>query len=116
MNLLTRLFNLQKTLVARLCELCVVYDVQVLLWTSPQFKDTQTQTISDCPQNADSANGDAKKSRGGEGGQESCSPVIGVPAEVREEVERLYKLPMPDDFYHFWDFCKQLYPESPRGM
>ncbi|KAG5286247.1 hypothetical protein AALO_G00012650 [Alosa alosa] len=66
------------------------------------------------PQNADSANGDAKKPRKGQDGQDSASLVSDVSAEVREEVERLYKLRMPDDFYHFWDFCKRLSPESPR--
>ncbi|KAJ8000454.1 hypothetical protein DPEC_G00180290 [Dallia pectoralis] len=37
-----------------------------------------------------------------------CSPGL------REEVERLYQLRMPEDFYHFWDFCSRLNPESPR--
>ncbi|XP_062864806.1 histone PARylation factor 1 [Trichomycterus rosablanca] len=37
-----------------------------------------------------------------------------VPQKVRDEVERLYKLRMPDDFYHFWDFCSRLNPENPQ--
>ncbi|XP_031697285.1 histone PARylation factor 1 [Anarrhichthys ocellatus] len=28
---------------------------------------------------------------------------------------QLYKLQMPEDLYHFWDFCKELRPDSPRG-
>ncbi|XP_028833599.1 histone PARylation factor 1 [Denticeps clupeoides] len=42
------------------------------------------------------------------------SLVCEVPPEAREEVEKLYKLQMPEDFFHFWDFCKRLFPRSPR--
>ncbi|KAG7314296.1 hypothetical protein KOW79_022792 [Hemibagrus wyckioides] len=38
-----------------------------------------------------------------------------VPDQVREEVEHLYSLRMPPDFYHFWDFCRRLCPENPQG-
>ncbi|XP_068177226.1 histone PARylation factor 1 isoform X2 [Antennarius striatus] len=36
-------------------------------------------------------------------------------SEKREEVVQLYKLQMPEDLYHFWDFCKELSPDSPCG-
>ncbi|XP_066577001.1 histone PARylation factor 1 isoform X1 [Amia ocellicauda] len=37
-----------------------------------------------------------------------------VPPELRQELEeRLYRLPLPEDFYHFWVFCEKLHPESP---
>lgn len=36
--------------------------------------------------------------------------------EMREEVERLYKLRMPEDFYQFWEFCKGLRADFPQGM
>ncbi|XP_066517152.1 histone PARylation factor 1 isoform X2 [Hoplias malabaricus] len=37
-----------------------------------------------------------------------------VPLQVRDEVERLYNLRMPEDFYQFWDFCRRLNPENPQ--
>lgn len=37
-----------------------------------------------------------------------------VPSDLKEEVEQLYKLKMPDDFYHFWEFCQCLRPDNPR--
>ncbi|KAL6467347.1 hypothetical protein MHYP_G00251510 [Metynnis hypsauchen] len=37
-----------------------------------------------------------------------------VPLRLREEVERLYKLRMPEDFYQFWDFCARLSPDRPQ--
>ncbi|XP_060772806.1 histone PARylation factor 1 [Neoarius graeffei] len=37
-----------------------------------------------------------------------------VSEQVREEVEYLYSLRMPLDFYHFWDFCSRLHPENPQ--
>ncbi|KAK3523395.1 hypothetical protein QTP86_031264 [Hemibagrus guttatus] len=37
-----------------------------------------------------------------------------VPDQVREEVEHLYNLRMPLDFYHFWDFCSRLCPDNPQ--
>ena len=36
-------------------------------------------------------------------------------SELRDEVEQHYKLRMPEDFYHFWDFCRCLQPDNPRG-
>ncbi|KAK1175639.1 histone PARylation factor 1 isoform X3 [Acipenser oxyrinchus oxyrinchus] len=38
-----------------------------------------------------------------------------VPNELRQEVNRLYQLAMPEDFYHFWVFCEKLNPEDPSG-
>lgn len=38
-----------------------------------------------------------------------------IDSDQRDEIKRLYKLEMPEDFYHFWDFCKELNPESPCG-
>lgn len=35
---------------------------------------------------------------------------------MREEVERLYKLRMPDDFFQFWEFCKGLSADCPQGI
>ncbi|XP_073722237.1 histone PARylation factor 1 [Misgurnus anguillicaudatus] len=37
-----------------------------------------------------------------------------VEEELREEVERLYKLRMPEDFYQFWKFCKGLCADCPQ--
>ncbi|XP_068607349.1 histone PARylation factor 1 [Brachionichthys hirsutus] len=42
-------------------------------------------------------------------------PLSDVDSEKREEVVQRYNLPMPEDLYHFWDFCKELSPESPCG-
>uniref|UniRef100_UPI00398E78EB histone PARylation factor 1 n=1 Tax=Pristiophorus japonicus TaxID=55135 RepID=UPI00398E78EB len=36
-----------------------------------------------------------------------------IPEELRQELEDLYKLPMPEDFYHFWEFCEELNPGNP---
>ncbi|XP_068177225.1 histone PARylation factor 1 isoform X1 [Antennarius striatus] len=42
-------------------------------------------------------------------------PLSDMDSEKREEVVQLYKLQMPEDLYHFWDFCKELSPDSPCG-
>lgn len=39
-----------------------------------------------------------------------------VDSKQRDEMLQLYKLQMPEDLYHFWDFCKELCPENPHGM
>ncbi|XP_053712885.1 histone PARylation factor 1-like [Synchiropus splendidus] len=44
-----------------------------------------------------------------------ATALSAVSAKQRDEVERLYKLQMPEDFYHFWEFCKELSSEDPRG-
>ncbi|XP_069600321.1 histone PARylation factor 1 isoform X3 [Ranitomeya imitator] len=36
-----------------------------------------------------------------------------VPLGLRQEVETLYKLTMPDDFYQFWTFCAGISPDEP---
>ncbi|OBS59556.1 hypothetical protein A6R68_09321, partial [Neotoma lepida] len=41
----------------------------------------------------------------------SCEADVSV--ELRKEVENLYKLSLPEDFYHFWKFCEELDPEEP---
>lgn len=38
-----------------------------------------------------------------------------IDSDQRDEISRLYKLEMPEDLYHFWDFCNELNPESPCG-
>ncbi|EPY83605.1 hypothetical protein CB1_000548026 [Camelus ferus] len=43
----------------------------------------------------------------------SKSCAADVPSDLREEVERHYRLPLPEDFYHFWRFCEGLDPEKP---
>ncbi|XP_070336799.1 histone PARylation factor 1 isoform X2 [Odocoileus virginianus] len=47
---------------------------------------------------------DVKKSK-------SCE--ADVPSDLRKEVESHYRLPLPEDFYHFWRFCEGLDPERP---
>ena len=42
-------------------------------------------------------------------------PSAKVSSELREQIVRLYKLQMPEDLYHFWDFCQGLSPDDPRG-
>uniref|UniRef100_D6RIJ8 Histone PARylation factor 1 n=1 Tax=Mus musculus TaxID=10090 RepID=D6RIJ8_MOUSE len=39
-----------------------------------------------------------------------------VSSDLRKEVENLYKLSLPEDFYHFWKFCEELDPEKPAGI
>ncbi len=39
-----------------------------------------------------------------------------VAGEMREEVEKFYKLRMPDDFFQFWEFCKGLNANCPQGI
>ncbi|XP_035274940.1 histone PARylation factor 1 isoform X1 [Anguilla rostrata] len=56
-------------------------------------------------QEAETTNGQVKKARPGMEWQ--------VPAELQQEVESLYQLPMPDDFYHFWNFCKRRHSQNP---
>ncbi|KAM4810319.1 histone PARylation factor 1 [Rhinophrynus dorsalis] len=36
-----------------------------------------------------------------------------IPDGMRQEVESLYRLNMPEDFYHFWAFCKEIDSEEP---
>ncbi|XP_077574239.1 histone PARylation factor 1 [Stigmatopora nigra] len=38
-----------------------------------------------------------------------------VSPQQRQEMLQLYKMPMPEDLYHFWDFCNELCPDNPCG-
>lgn len=42
-------------------------------------------------------------------------PSAEMDSDQRDEINQLYKLQMPEDLYHFWDFCKELSPDSPCG-
>ncbi|XP_041041416.1 histone PARylation factor 1 isoform X2 [Carcharodon carcharias] len=58
-------------------------------------------------------NGGNSKNPVPEDGKKNRGENIGVPEELRKEVQRRYKLPMPEDFYHFWEFCEKLNPGNP---
>uniref|UniRef100_A0A4W2ICG6 Histone PARylation factor 1-like n=1 Tax=Bos indicus x Bos taurus TaxID=30522 RepID=A0A4W2ICG6_BOBOX len=45
--------------------------------------------------------------------KKSKSYEADVPSDLRKEVESHYRLLLPEDFYHFWRFCKGLDPEQP---
>uniref|UniRef100_A0A673I1G0 UPF0609 protein C4orf27 homolog n=1 Tax=Sinocyclocheilus rhinocerous TaxID=307959 RepID=A0A673I1G0_9TELE len=51
-------------------------------------------------------NGEVKKAKEGQRDEKT--------AGMREEVEKLYKLRMPDDFFQFWEFCKGLSADCPQ--
>uniref|UniRef100_A0A2K6LWX4 Histone PARylation factor 1 n=1 Tax=Rhinopithecus bieti TaxID=61621 RepID=A0A2K6LWX4_RHIBE len=65
--------------------------------------------------------GGGKRRPGGEGPQ--CEKTVDekkskfceadVSSDLRKEIENHYKLPLPEDFYHFWKFCEELDPEKP---
>lgn len=42
-------------------------------------------------------------------------PLSAVNPQQRDELKELYSLEMPEDLYHFWDFCKDLHPDNPCG-
>lgn len=42
-------------------------------------------------------------------------PLSAVNSQQREEMKDLYSLEMPQDLYHFWDFCQDLRPDNPCG-
>ncbi|XP_020661153.2 histone PARylation factor 1 [Pogona vitticeps] len=46
-------------------------------------------------------------------GKKRRSKGTEVPDHVREEVERCYRLKMPEDFYDFWKFCVELDCDKP---
>lgn len=54
-----------------------------------------------------------KKSRLDEPRASGGTPVDSV---QREEVAQLYKLQMPEDLFHLWEFCKELHPDDPCSM
>ncbi|XP_072262147.1 histone PARylation factor 1 isoform X2 [Pyxicephalus adspersus] len=57
--------------------------------------------------NGDPGKGDVKKRR---------SDPSDVPVSLRQEVESLYKLTMPEDFYTFWTFCIEIDPKAPSDV
>ncbi|CAL1601479.1 unnamed protein product [Knipowitschia caucasica] len=57
-------------------------------------------------------NGNVKKARTNE---LKDIPTSGISSQQRDEMKELYSLEMPEDLYHFWDFCKELCPDDPRG-
>uniref|UniRef100_UPI0037E72BB6 histone PARylation factor 1 n=1 Tax=Semicossyphus pulcher TaxID=241346 RepID=UPI0037E72BB6 len=61
-------------------------------------------------QESATGNGELKKARADEE-----VPLSEVNSDQRDEITQLYKLQMPEDLYHFWDFCKELCPDSPCG-
>ncbi|CAJ1052176.1 histone PARylation factor 1 [Xyrichtys novacula] len=61
-------------------------------------------------QESSTSNGEVKKARTDELKEVPSSEVN---SEQRDEISQLYKFPMPEDLYHFWDFCKELCPDSP---
>nr|XP_020452830.1 histone PARylation factor 1 isoform X1 [Monopterus albus] len=64
-------------------------------------------------QKSGTGNGEVKKARA----DESRAVLVSkVDSEQRVEVVQLYKLQMPEDLFHFWDFCKDLSPDNPRGV
>ncbi|KAK7831162.1 hypothetical protein U0070_020382 [Myodes glareolus] len=48
--------------------------------------------------------------------KKSKSCEADVSGDLRKEVENLYQLSLPEDFYHFWKFCEELDPEKPAGI
>ncbi|XP_069797518.1 histone PARylation factor 1 [Narcine bancroftii] len=46
-------------------------------------------------------------------GKRNRAEKPGVPEAWRQELQSLYKLSMPEDFYYFWHFCEELNPENP---
>ncbi|XP_008315212.2 histone PARylation factor 1 [Cynoglossus semilaevis] len=59
----------------------------------------------------ESGNGAQKKARNNDS---NAIHVSDVNSKQRDEIVHLYKLEMPEDLYHFWDFCKELCPDNPR--
>ncbi|XP_077936143.1 histone PARylation factor 1 isoform X2 [Gasterosteus aculeatus] len=62
-------------------------------------------------QDSGTGNGELKRVRA----EESRAVPPPARSEQRDEMLQLYKLQMPEDLYHFWDFCKELCPDNPRG-
>lgn len=42
-------------------------------------------------------------------------PLSAINSQQRDEMKQLYNLEIPEDMYHFWDFCKELCPDNPCG-
>ncbi|KAJ0033062.1 hypothetical protein NQD34_000169 [Periophthalmus magnuspinnatus] len=68
----------------------------------------KNKSIQDCF----TENGKLKKARTNELKDVSTSTITSL---QRDEMKELYSLEMPEDLYHFWDFCKELCPDNPRG-
>ncbi|KAF7665160.1 hypothetical protein LDENG_00152420 [Lucifuga dentata] len=62
-------------------------------------------------QGSGTGNGELKKARCDES---TALQVSHVASDQRDEMVQLYKFQMPEDLYHFWDFCKELCPDNPR--
>lgn len=69
-------------------------------------------TVTPFAQDSGTGNGELKRVRA----EESRAVPPSARSEQRDEMLQLYKLQMPEDLYHFWDFCKELCPDNPRGM
>ncbi|XP_040189140.1 histone PARylation factor 1 isoform X2 [Rana temporaria] len=65
------------------------------------------RTAQDVQQSSDTGKEDVKKRR---------SDQSDVPTSLRQEVECLYKLTMPEDFYTFWTFCAEIDPKTPSDV
>ncbi|KAM9313959.1 histone PARylation factor 1 [Pholidichthys leucotaenia] len=63
-------------------------------------------------QESATGNGEVKKCRNDDS---KPVPSSGVKSEQRDEMTQLYSFQMPEDLYHFWDFCRDLCPDNPRG-
>ena len=37
------------------------------------------------------------------------------PVDVKDNIKQKFLVEMPDNFYHFWDFCKRENKSSPCG-
>ncbi|KAK7929417.1 hypothetical protein WMY93_005812 [Mugilogobius chulae] len=57
-------------------------------------------------------NGKLKKARTNE---IKNAPPSSINSHQRDEMKELYSLEMPEDLYHFWDFCKEYCADNPRG-
>ncbi|XP_076001698.1 histone PARylation factor 1 [Genypterus blacodes] len=60
-------------------------------------------------QESGTGNGETKKARRDEEASAAASQA------QRDELLQRYKLQVPEDLYHFWDFCNELSPDDPRG-
>ncbi|XP_061535520.1 histone PARylation factor 1 [Phycodurus eques] len=63
-------------------------------------------------QESGEGNGEVKKVRPDDA--KATRPSEASP-QRRDEMLRLYKLHMPEDLYHFWDFCEEIRPDNPCG-
>ncbi|RUS74230.1 hypothetical protein EGW08_017998 [Elysia chlorotica] len=93
---------------------------------SPPSKKMKTDSLDDTAQNEaevedESAkpspvqqdNDDAPLSENGANDVSTEAPVY--PDDVRECIKETFLLEMPEDFYQFWDFCKQCNKLDPRS-